>query len=99
VVYRQPLRHFVAGRSGRDLLDTPLAALRKRQSDRPRLPLHIRSLLGIRRIRTGGWIVIEDIPARALPVWKVVGSILPTTYATIIIQAQNGFVFAAQRTC
>jgi hypothetical protein len=56
-------------------------------------------LLGIRRIRTEGWIVIEDIPAKALPVWKVVGSILPTTYATTIIQAENGFVFAAQRTC
>jgi hypothetical protein len=55
-------------------------------------------LLGIRRINVGGWIVIEDIPCRALPVWKVVGSMLPADYRTSLVRAQAGWIFAVERT-
>jgi hypothetical protein len=54
--------------------------------------------LGLSHINVGGWIVIEDIPPRAMPVWKVVGAILPLRYRTSIIRTRGGLLFTVERT-
>ena len=52
---------------------------------------------GLRKIRLGGWVVIEDIVDDALPFWRAVGAILPETYRPAIYLARGGILFAAQR--
>lgn len=44
-----------------------------------------------------GWVVIEDIAAEAVPLWQVVGALMPTTYACELLQARGGVIFAARR--
>jgi hypothetical protein len=50
---------------------------------------------GIREIRSvnlGGWIVIEDISLHALPLWQVVGAILPPAFCTSIVQTREDWL-------
>lgn len=55
-------------------------------------------MLGLRKVRVGGWIVIEDIVPAALPVWQLVGAMLASTYDCHVIDTGNALVFAAKRT-
>jgi hypothetical protein len=48
-----------------------------------------------RRVRPGGWIVIEDIAEAAIPVWEVVGALLPAR--SYILDAGGAIVFAVQK--
>jgi hypothetical protein len=52
----------------------------------------------IKKVRIGGWIVIEDIGERALPVWDVVGALLPDSYKCVMFKGQAASAFAVQRT-
>lgn len=52
----------------------------------------------IKKVRVGGWIVIEDIGDRALPVWDVVGALLPNSYKSLMIKGRAANAFAVQRT-
>ena len=45
----------------------------------------------------GGWVVIEDIAAEAVPLWQVVGALMPSSYACELLQARYGVLFAARR--
>jgi hypothetical protein len=52
--------------------------------------------LAVKRLRPGGWVVIEDIADAAVPVWRVVGSLLPG-WERFLIHADGGVVFAARK--
>ena len=52
---------------------------------------------GLAKIRVGGWVVIEDISAAALPVWEIVAALLPDSHRSYILQAQSTIVFAVRR--
>jgi hypothetical protein len=45
----------------------------------------------------GGWFIVEDIRADALPVWRVVSTLLPDDCASWIIAAREGFLFVVKR--
>ena len=49
-------------------------------------------------LAVGGWVVIEDIAAEAVPLWQVVGALMPSGYACELLQAHGGVIFAARRT-
>jgi hypothetical protein len=49
------------------------------------------------RIRPGGWVVIEDIPERALDIWRIVSSLLPPGYRPQLIRARGGYLFVLRR--
>jgi hypothetical protein len=50
------------------------------------------------KLKPGGWLVVEDIPASALPVWQVMAVLLPVGYKPYVISAKGGFLFAVERT-
>jgi hypothetical protein len=52
----------------------------------------------IKKVRIGGWIVIEDIGNSALPVWDVVEAVLPNSYKCVMIKGRAANAFAVQRT-
>lgn len=51
--------------------------------------------LAVRKLRPGGWVVVEDIADEAAPLWRVVGSLLP--WEAWLIHAKGGLVFTARR--
>jgi len=53
--------------------------------------------LGISRVKMGGWVVIEDISFDSVPVWQLVAALLPSGYASHLLQGHGGVVFAVQR--
>ena len=52
---------------------------------------------GLERLKNHGWLVIEDIPERAIPLWEVVAALLPDTFASKLLRAERDLVFAVQR--
>ncbi|HEX8412560.1 MAG TPA: hypothetical protein VF637_01555 [Sphingomicrobium sp.] len=52
---------------------------------------------GLSRVRAGGWIVVEDIAAAALPHWQVVGTAFRDVLRCELIEAREGYLFAAMR--
>ena len=51
----------------------------------------------LRNLTKGGWFIVEDIRADALPVWRVVSTLLPDDCASWIIAAREGFLFVVKR--
>ena len=49
------------------------------------------------KIRIGGWAIIEDIGNAALPLWEIVGAILPSNYQPIIFKTKGAILFAVKR--
>jgi len=49
---------------------------------------------GLSIIKKGGWMIIEDIRPDALPLWQVVGALLPSKYRPYIFNASGAIVFA-----
>lgn len=52
---------------------------------------------GLRKLKVGGWVVVEDVPERAVPFWRVVAALLPATYVSQLIQAEGALLFAVRR--
>jgi SAM-dependent methyltransferase len=52
---------------------------------------------GLRIVRAGGWVVIEDICPDAEPVWQVVAALLPPRYRSHLYSCDNGLLFAVVR--
>jgi len=52
---------------------------------------------GLEKLKNRGWLVIEDIPQRAVPLWEVVAALLPDTFTSTLIRAEGALVFAVQR--
>ena len=49
------------------------------------------------KIKKGGWIVIEDIVAEAIPLWQVVQALLPAEYSGAIYKTKEVMLFAVER--
>jgi hypothetical protein len=54
-------------------------------------------LFALRRVKPGGWLVIEDVPERALPLWRVVAALLPAAWECSLVRCTESFIFAARR--
>jgi len=54
-------------------------------------------MMGMRLVKPGGWIVIEDIKPAAEAIWEVVGALLPSEFEAHIIQCNFELVFAVHR--
>jgi hypothetical protein len=53
---------------------------------------------GLKIIKKGGWVVIEDIRNDAIPLWQVVASLLPSQkYTPYILKARGAIIFAVKR--
>ena len=55
-------------------------------------------MMGMRLVKPGGWIVIEDVKPAAEAIWEVVSALLPSNFEAHIIQANFELVFAVRRT-
>jgi len=49
------------------------------------------------KLKTGGWVVIEDIATEAQPIWEVVAALLPANYRSHLLVAEEEMVFAVKR--
>jgi len=49
------------------------------------------------RLKVGGWLVVEDIPERAIPFWNVVAALLPDTFAGNLVRAKGALAFALRK--
>jgi len=54
-------------------------------------------LFSLKKIRCGGWFVVEDICQAAVPVWRVVAALLAGHYKSQIFVARGAYVFALQK--
>lgn len=52
---------------------------------------------GLKLIRKGGWVVIEDINVQAMDLWLFICGCFPDEYEPHLIQARNALVFAVHR--
>jgi hypothetical protein len=52
---------------------------------------------GLGKLKNHGWLVIEDIPERAVPLWEVVAALLPDTLPGKLMRAEGALVFAVQK--
>ncbi len=53
---------------------------------------------GLKLIKSGGWVVIEDILDQSQPLWQSVAALLPSQiYDSYFIRAQSGMMFAVHR--
>lgn len=50
-----------------------------------------------KNLNKGGWFVVEDIGADALPVWRVISRLLPSDYKSWIVAAKEGMLFLLRR--
>lgn len=58
---------------------------------------NLKSLIhGPRYISKGGFLVIEDIHERTLPVWRIVNSLTPNTWETWMIRSNRAYLFVAR---
>lgn len=58
---------------------------------------NLKSLIhGPRYISKGGFLVIEDIHERMLPVWRIVTSLTPNTWKTWMIRSSRAYLFVAK---
>jgi hypothetical protein len=56
------------------------------------------TIFGLRALKNGGWLVIEDIPERTLAVWQVVASLLAgLPLACVLIKCRSAHVFAIKK--
>jgi hypothetical protein len=54
-------------------------------------------LFALKKIRIGGWVVVEDILVDALPVWQVISALLPSSHQSTIIKCIGGYIFTIER--
>tara|TARA_R110002124_G_scaffold149793_6_gene315979 strand:- start:4562 stop:5392 length:831 start_codon:yes stop_codon:yes gene_type:complete len=53
---------------------------------------------GIRSVRVGGWVVIEDIAERSLPAWEAINAVLDhSKHEVHLIKAINAYMFLVKR--
>jgi hypothetical protein len=54
-------------------------------------------LFGLAQVKPRGWIVIEDILAPMLPVWRLAARLLPEGFSPHIVMTKSAYLFAVQR--
>lgn len=55
------------------------------------------AMFALKKLRPGGWLVIEDIPVDAAPIWQVVAAVLSPRYETGLFRAASSLLFVAQK--
>lgn len=59
---------------------------------------NLRSLrFGCSMVRTGGFVVIEDIRQEALPVWQVVAALFGSEWSPRIFKAASAYIFVCKK--
>lgn len=48
---------------------------------------------GLSRIKAGGWVIIEDIPTKALALWDFIGAILPRQFEPTLFELDLATLF------
>lgn len=54
-------------------------------------------ITGISKIKKGGWLVIEDIPFKTKPIWKIISFIINTKQKTFLIKTKKCYIFLVNR--
>jgi hypothetical protein len=54
-------------------------------------------LFSLKQLKRGGWLVVEDIPDHALPVWQVVAALMPSDCKCHLASASEANLFFLQR--
>ena len=49
-------------------------------------------LFGIKKLKPNGWLVVEDIRDKAMPVWQVIAALLPRQYQPALVRDRLGSV-------
>jgi len=52
---------------------------------------------GLRKLKVGGWLVVEDIRPEALPIWQLTAAIMPQQFEARLVTAKKAALFAVQR--
>ena len=52
---------------------------------------------GLSSVKTGGWVVIEDINKTAVPFWEVVAALLPPHFRSHLLVSPHTIAFAVQK--
>jgi hypothetical protein len=52
---------------------------------------------GLRKLKIGGWLVVEDIRSEALPIWQLTAAIMPQQFEARLVTARKAALFAVQR--
>ena len=52
---------------------------------------------GLRKLKVGGWLVVEDIRSEALPIWQLTAAIMPQQFEARLITDRKTALFAVQR--
>lgn len=53
----------------------------------------------LRRLAPGGWVIIEDIAERTLPLWQVISALIPESLSPYLLKTKSALVFAVQKRC
>ncbi|MBI3985483.1 MAG: hypothetical protein HY343_01060 [Lentisphaerae bacterium] len=54
-------------------------------------------IFALKRLKVGGWLVIEDIMPACVPLWQVISALLPETYKPRFVAALRGNLFLVER--
>jgi cephalosporin hydroxylase len=52
---------------------------------------------GLGKLKIGGWLVVEDIRAEALPIWQLTAAIMPRQFEARVVTARKAALFVVQR--
>jgi cephalosporin hydroxylase len=52
---------------------------------------------GLRKLKVGGWLVVEDIRTEALPIWHLTAAIMPQQFEARLVAARKAALFVVQR--
>jgi hypothetical protein len=54
-------------------------------------------LFSLKKLRVGGWVVIEDIAPAASPLWRLIAAVLNDRFPNCLVSAKGGLMFVLQR--
>ena len=52
---------------------------------------------GLPKLKAGGWLVIEDIRAEALPIWQLTAAVMPKQFEATLVAGRNAALFVVRR--
>jgi hypothetical protein len=47
-------------------------------------------IFGLKRLKPNGWLIIEDIKDRSVPIWRIIAALLPVNYRSFLIADKFG---------
>jgi hypothetical protein len=54
-------------------------------------------MFGLKKIKIGGWVVIEDIHFNSIDIWKIVLNLLPNKFKPYLITGAKSLIFTAKK--